>query len=570
MSRMKCSTRLLVWLSIVSAAVVAYWDVWTFDYISLDDDRYAFANPHVIGGLSRENIGWAWTSLECSNWHPLTWMSLMMDVTVFGAGAAGFHITNLALHLLNALLVFELLFRVTGYRDRSACVAFLFAIHPVHAESVAWISERKDVLSTFFGLIALRAYTEYVLRRDAQWYLGTIVAFVLTLLAKQTLVTLPCLLLVLDVWPLGRLRGIAANGNEVQREGILRLVREKVPLFLITIVFSVVVVFAQDSGGAIKTAPLLSRLADASLACVLYLKSLFVPAGLALFYPRTPFANPVLVLTVCGSVLGLLTIGAFRLRKRAAWLLVGWLWYLGTLVPVSGIVQIGSAQRADRYLYVPAIGIYLVVVWIAAAGFERLRLSNRARVTLVAASLWVLLCASFLQVRTWRNSLSVWSHAASVTHENGRAERMTCTALLNDGRLLDAERHCLRAMAIEPDHAGAHQSLAHIRFLQDRFSEAHTHFERSLELDPEFTGAHFNLAMLYWEEGSFDKAELSLRRAVETDSDHAQSLLFLARLLAAKERYEEARRFLMRAKSSAPNHPGIRGELRQLAQRQQH
>ena len=559
-------TRYLIWLGVSALTVLTYWDVWSFDFVNLDDPQYVLERPHVLNGLSRESIRWACTTLEASNWHPLTWLSLMLDVTVFGSGPAGFHITSLVLHVLNAVLVFEFFRRVTGCQVRSACIAILFAVHPVHAESVAWISERKDVLSTLFGLVALRAYAEYVLKRDGQWYWLAIIAFVLCMLAKQTLVTLPCLLLVLDIWPLGRLTGAAADSTEVQRVGIGRLLWEKIPFFLITAVFCAIVIWAQSEGGAIREASLSGRLANASLAYVLHLKSLCVPVGLAMFYPREEFTHPVLVAAVCGSVLAVITVLTLLLWKRAGWLAIGWFWYLGTLVPVIGLVEIGRAQRADRYLYIPALGIYLVVVWAAAAAFEQLKLSKRGRIIIVCMTLMMLTATSFTHTRTFRNSIVLWKHARKVTPVNVRTEIRLARALAAAGRVDEAETHCLRSLELQPDYAEAHHTYGMLLFEKEEHQAAAAKFERATELNPEYVVAHVNLAVSRWRQEQLELAEISLRKAVEVDPDFIPAQYYLGRLLSETQRYAEARVHLLHANKLDPSNRRVRFELRQLSQ----
>jgi hypothetical protein len=346
-------------LALVAITLAVYLPVRQFGFVNFDDPDYVSANAHIAHGLTRAAVLWAFTTGYAANWHPLTWLSHMIDVQVFGVNAGPQHLVNLLLHVLNTLLLFGLLHRMTGARGRSAFVAALFAVHPLHVESVAWIAERKDVLSTLFWMLTMWAYVAYVRRPSWARYLGVAIAFALGLMAKPMLVTLPAVLLLLDVWPLGR-------------TGVTRLLRprralvlEKLPLFALAAVSSVMTFLVQRRGGAVSTVdqyPWASRVANALVEYVVYLGRMCWPARLSIFYP---YSQSLPGWSVAGSLVLLvaLSVAVFRAGGRRPYLVVGWLWYVVTLVPVIGLIQIGTQARADRYTYVPLIGIFIMAAW---------------------------------------------------------------------------------------------------------------------------------------------------------------------------------------------------------------
>lgn len=562
-------TRCLTWCAIAIAVVAVYWQVWSFDFVNLDDGQYVYENSRVSEGLTRDNVGWAWTTFSCANWHPLTWLSFMADTTLYGPGPAGHHVTNLLLHIANAILLLELLRRVTGETATAFVVALLFALHPVHVESVAWISERKGLLSIFFGLISIRLYVESVLRRDAQWYAASLVAFGCSLLAKQVLVTLPCLFLVLDVWPLGRMSGRCANGDDVRLTRISRLLLEKLPYFGLTLIFCVVTLYAQGEGGAITQLPLTTRLANASLAYLMYLRNLIAPSGLAPFYPYTAPGNASSQLAICGVVIGLATSAFFLLRRKAPWLVIGWLWYLGTLVPVIGLIQVGNQSHADRYLYFPAIGIYIAIVWGGAALMARLQTRRTLGAALSTCVVLLLLGQSFLQARHWQNSIRLWSHTRMVTQGNARVEAQLGLAYLDAGDMESAEPHLLRALEIDPDHASTVQNYAVLLFRMQRYADAGEYFADVVESSPEFAEAHMHLAVALWLQEQYEGAENSLRESIRIKPELADAHYLLGKLFVDVGRYAEARASLQQAARLNPSDSRPRQELLQLSQKEQ-
>ena len=406
----------LLSLLLIVLTLAAYWPVRHAGFTNCDDDAYVTENPPVLHGLTGNGVKWAFTTFHASNWHPLTWLSHMADCSLFGENAAGSHLVNVGFHLANTLLLLLLLWRLTGAVWRSGFVAALFALHPLHVESVAWIAERKDVLSTCFGLLTLLAYVRYVEGSKVQspkskvWYGLALLCFVLGLMSKPMLVTWPFILLLLDYWPLRRLQ--LSTGHS-KLKTLLFFVREKLAFFGLAAAASAVTFWAQKTGGAVvplQELPLLNRLANVAVAYVAYLAKAFWPTRLAVLYP---FVLDLPVMKVALAVVGLLaaTVFSFLAARRAPYVLMGWVWFVGTLVPVIGLVQVGNQAMADRYTYIPLVGVFIVVSWGAVDLTSRWRGQRFA----LSAGAAVVLAGCFigtrLQVGYWRNSLALFSHA---------------------------------------------------------------------------------------------------------------------------------------------------------------
>ena len=451
-------------------------------FLNYDDDVYVTDNPHVLGGLNGQSLAWALTSTEAANWHPVTWMSHMLDVQLFGRNAARHHLTSLLIHALNAVLLFLLLVRMTGALWRAAFVAALFAIHPLHVESVAWIAERKDVLSTLFWLLALLAWLHWLASKTAARYALVLALFALGLMAKPMLVTLPFTLMLLDYWPL-------------KRATLPPLWKEKLPLFAMSLASCIVTVIAQRAGGALQTLSTVSfpaRAANAVVAYVSYLGKTVWPASLAIFYPH-PGSRHAWQAVGAALVLCAVTTLALRLARRAPYFLFGWLWFLGTLVPAIGLVQVGAQATADRYTYVPLVGLFVATAWGLAA-LVATRPSTRYLVAAVAiGSLVVLIPVTRAQVRTFSDNVSLFEHALAVTSDNCVAQNNLGLALMGRGRTDDAVAHYREALRIKPDYGEAHNNLAVALRELGRSDESVEQLKRALALDPESASAHVNL-----------------------------------------------------------------------------
>ena len=389
-----------------------------FSFINYDDDVYVFNNAHVLSGLALENLIWAFHGEHWANWHPLTWISHMADCQFFGANPGPPHVVNALLHSANAFLLFFVLLRMTGFLWRSLAVAALFAFHPLHVESVAWIAERKDVLSTFFGFLTLLAYQSYVKQASLRRYALMALFFTLGLISKSMLVTLPCVLLLLDYWPLNRFHSFA---------GLCRLFGEKLPLFALSAVGCFITFHVQKTGGAViplDSLPLVPRLENALLSYFRYLARIFWPDRLAIPYGMTN-PDPVAVL-MAGTVLVVLTIGMIRFGNRQKYLPVGWFWYVGTFVPVIGIVQVGTQGAADRYTYIPSVGIFLLAVWGLAAVFQRWHVPRSLIAGFAVAVISLCAVLTSRQLGFWRNSETLFKHSLALDPEN--LETQNCLA----------------------------------------------------------------------------------------------------------------------------------------------
>lgn len=455
---------MLVGVLLIAATTVVYVRVARFGFVNLDDPTYVFANPRIQEGLTPSGILWALTSLE-THWHPLTRLSWMLDAQIGGASPHVYHVTNLLLHMANVLLLFVVLDRMTGAMWRSGFVAGLFAVHPVHVESVAWITERRDVLSTLFWILTMLTYCRYVDAPGTKRYLALASVFTLGLMSKSMLVTLPAVLLLLDFWPLER----HARPNGKTRPGAGRsrgLVLEKAPLFVLSAATAVVTFAAQRLGGAVASSefyPLLARFENAVVAYSVYLGMLVWPRNLAILYPHPGASLPALRIAGAGFLLLALSALALYQARRRPYLLVGWLWYLVTLVPVIGLIQVGDQAMADRYAYVPFIGLYIVVAW----GLPDLvaRIASRGRSSaaapldrplnrLLAASGTVALVAlaacAFVQAGHWRNSLALFQHAVDASPKNALAHNMLGGEFKDRGRLEEAISHFSEAVRLDP------------------------------------------------------------------------------------------------------------------------
>ncbi|HWB12502.1 MAG TPA: tetratricopeptide repeat protein [Pirellulales bacterium] len=487
------------WLFAVVALLLlstwAYWGVWNYHFVNFDDGGYVETNPRVKGGLTPENFRWAWTSVTLSNWHPLTQLSWQLDATLFGPSARGFHITNLVLHVCNSILVFLLCRRFWEAVWPGFMVAALFAVHPQHVESVAWISERKDVLSTFFGLLAILLYCRYADRRSVGRYVAVTAAYLLSLLAKPMLVTLPFLLLVFDWWPLRRLT--AADGGGATRRPLTRLILEKLPWLVFALAFSITTVLAQHGGGALRDlddVDIRYRLSTAVAGYMFYICKAFQPTGLTVFYPP-PAYFPLDATLLRATVLLLITAATFGLRRRLPYLLFGWLWFLGTLVPVIGLVQVGAQPYADRYSYFSLIGL-LTMLGGAACDLARNSFAGRAATVLLGASA-VAACLGLTTVQreVWRDGNHLWQHALTVTPDNYCAHRHMADLLVKEGRLGEAIEHSQAAAQLWP-YQISYVHLAALLAEAERFDDAIEQYRNAVRCEPADAESHLVLGNL--------------------------------------------------------------------------
>jgi protein O-mannosyl-transferase len=499
------------WLLAVLLGLMAiglYWPATRNGFVSLDDPDYVTANSHVQGGLTLENIQWAFTSVVSGNWHPATMLSLMLDGQLFGLKPWAYHLTNILLHALNTALVFWLLRGLTGALWRSALVAALFAAHPLHVESVAWVAERKDVLSTFFGLLALICYVRCAQsksltpQRSTLNYCLALLLFALSLMSKATLVTLPCVMLLLEYWPLQRL-----TGDQWRVKRIKELVWEKIPFFALTAAASVATIAAQKQGGAVipvEDYPLAARLENVVISYCRYLGKMFCPADLAVFYPHASHW-PVMDVAAAVAVLCAVTALAFWRRVRFPFLLMGWLWFIGTLVPVIGLMQVGKQAIADRYMYVPSLGLLIVTVWGAHALARRWR-CEKVALTAGLAALAVCGALTRQQIGHWKDSETLFRHTLEVTKNNFVIHYDLGVVLFGKGRRDEAMEQFQETVRLAPAYADAHVNLGVVLLNQGRNADAIQEFQEAIRLRPNDANAHFNLGVAFFNEAEVDEA----------------------------------------------------------------
>lgn len=515
----------LVYILLIVITLVVYSRVTEFKFVHYDDLTYVTDNDHVKTGLTPANIRYAFSWTEDGNWIPLTWMSYMLDHDVSAQlysmevtdseSPAVYHATNLILHVMNTLLLFIVLSALTGLRWRSAMVAAIFAVHPLHVESVAWVAERKDVLSTFFLLLTLCAYVWYSKRPGVYRYLLVAVAFALGLMAKSMLVTLPVVMLLLDMWPLRRLVGWTGD-KKVPGEPLRRLVLEKAPLLVLSLAAAVVAVFAQKHGNAVGSLadyPLGERLANALVSYIVYVGKTIWPTKLACLYPHPHGGLPVWQVAGCSLIFAALTFAAVRVTRKLPYLTVGWLWYVITLLPVIGVVQVGTQAMADRYTYIPMIGLSIAIVW----GVSELLAGRRAGSTTFAVVSGLVICClmvpAYSQMGFWRDDLTLFGHAIEVTSDNATAQFNLANSLVRDGQLDPAIAHFREAIRIDPNKSEAHNNLGGILLSQHETSEAAEHFRIAVRLKPDYPDAHSNLAIVLMDEGKVSEAIAHLKIA---------------------------------------------------------
>jgi protein O-mannosyl-transferase len=511
---------------LVLVTVVLYARVATFEFISYDDPDYVTNNPHVKSGFNAESIHWALTSTDYFNWFPLTWLSLELDAQLYGLRPGPFHLTNLALHVGNSVLLFWLLRTTTGSALASAATAALFAIHPLHVESVAWVTERKDVLSTLFWLLTLLTYVGYVRKPSGRRYCLALFTFAVGLTAKQMLVTLPCVMLLMDFWPLGRWQGgptqwqASAVIAKLPRLMAGRLILEKVPFFALSLALSLTTMHVQREGGAVvpfDVIPLSARIVNVPAAYVAYLVKTAWPLNLAVFYPHLGGSHSVAVAVCMAALLIGMSVWTVAVRNRLPFVTVGWLWFLGTTVPVIGLVQIGSQGIADRYTYVPSIGLFVGVVWGLDAAANVGLVSRRMLGALAVVALTSFAACTWVQVGYWQNDLVLWQHAVDVTGWTPPAADCLGEALVRRGRNEEAVPILRRLIVMWPEHPPGHANLGIALLETGQLDEARAELAEAIRLKPTLLPAHVNLAKLLDMQGDLNGAERELREALKID-----------------------------------------------------
>ena len=540
------------WLAaaIVAVTVAAFAALRNSDFVNFDDDHYVYRNRLVRGGFSWSFLRWALTTVDVYNWHPLTWLSLGLDHELYGLDPRGYHATNLALHIANSVFLLWLLARMTGNVARSACAAAFFAMHPLHVESVVWISERKDVLSTFFWLATMAVYYRYCRRPGWLLYGAVLATFLLGLMAKPMLVTLPFVLLLMDYWPISRTEFIPFRSPA--KATWIWLVAEKIPLFVLSAASSAITFLAQKWGGAIRAGeeyPLTGRLVNVPLNYVAYLRRMFWPADLAVLYPY-PHDLPPLWQPIAASVLLLaITLAVFWFVKRLPYLFVGWFWFLGTLFPVMGIVQVGQQATADRYMYVPMIGLLIALCW--GIGDMAIRLRWPKPLVTVAAGFLLAGCAvaTWVQVGYWRDGPTLWRRASRVAPRSPMVLNNLAVSLADRGLNDQAEQYLRTCLRIDPNWRQAHLNLGMILIQSGRKEEAIKELKAAMGDQPDMQ----NLGLLAEVQGDTQRAIDCYRKDVANDPASASAHQLLGAALIKRGNIEEGQRHVDEAQRLDPH-----------------
>ncbi|HSQ31264.1 MAG TPA: tetratricopeptide repeat protein [Gemmatimonadaceae bacterium] len=552
-------------LGIIALEIAAYASVWRSGFVRFDDPDYVTKNPDVLAGLSWRGVTWAFTTGHAANWHPATWLSHMADVQLFGLNPAPHHIANLLLHICNTVLLFLVLNRMTGAVWRSTFVAALFGLHPLHVESVAWIAERKDVLSTFFWMLTLVAYAGFVRQPKLRRHLLVVLFFALGLFSKPMVVTLPFVLLLLDFWPLERIRLSPAANSPAEHDGrasVMRLVREKLPLITLSAVVSVITVIVQRRGGAVGSAtayPLGLRVENAVMNYVAYLGKTFWPARLGAFYPYRESPSLAMVLAAA-ALLVAVTVATIRAARTRPYLLVGWLWYLGTLTPVIGIVQAGLQSMADRYTYIPLIGLFIMIAW-GVADLARVWSIQRIAIPIVATALLACTVRTREQAATWRDSLSLWQNAVDVTSNNAYAQYNLAVVLVEAGRVDDGIARFRQALRIDPSYPDVHIDLGNALNQRGAVDEALAQFDTVVRLRPEYAEARVAYGNLLRGRGRNAEATAQYKEAVRLQPTLASAHNELGNALSSDGRFADARAEYAEAVRLDPNFPEAHNNL---------
>jgi len=507
----------IIGLFFMAAILALYFQVTTHDFINYDDNIYITQNENIKGGFTSKSVAWAFRTTHAANWHPMTWLSHMLDIQLFGLNPTGHHLTNIFFHIANVVLLFTILNRMTGAIWQSAFVAALFAFHPLNVESVAWVAERKNLISTFFWLLTIWAYIGYSKNPDISRYLLAILFFILGLMSKPMLVTLPFVFLMFDFWPLKRMSSKLSH-----------IILEKIPFLIFAIASCVITFFAQKSGGAlhsIEGLPFSARITNALFSYIDYLGKTFWPKNLAVFYPH-PGENISIWLGILSALILMgISIISLKLIRKAPYLAIGWFWYLGTLVPVIGIVQVGSQAMADRYTYVPLIGIFIIIAW----GAPDLIKTNPLRKIIFSISIIVtismLICVTWVQISYWKNNFNLLMHSLEVIDKtNPRTSYIyynLANALVKQKNINEAISYYVNAIKLKPNEPVMYNNLGIAFSLTGDFREATKHFQKAIKLDPNYTRAYYNLGNVFGKQGKYKTAIKYFETAVKIGPDFA-------------------------------------------------
>jgi tetratricopeptide (TPR) repeat protein len=528
-------------LAVITLAV--YMQTCNHQFLSFDDEDYVTNNTHVSSGITGRNIMWAFTSVEAANWHPITWLSHMLDVELYGMNPQGHHLTSVIIHTVSSMFLLLFLFRYTGSLWKSSFVAFLFALHPLHVESVAWVAERKEVLSAFFWFLTIFLYSEYVVKKKFILYILAFSAFILGLMSKPMIVTLPIVMLLMDFWPFDRYR------HEEQEHGpnlfigrASALIKEKIPFFVCSLLTAVVTIYAQNKGDSIRKLndiPFGLRIENALISYGKYIVKTLWPHDLAVLYPLSSFI-PLWQVIISLIALILLTLSAFWFRSRHPYLLVGWFWFIVTLLPVIGLIQVGNQSMADRYSYIPLIGLFIMASW----GITDLakNLKHRERVlTLLAGTVIITSAAlTWQQLGYWRDNISLYRHTVQVTTGNYFIHNNLGLALASKGNLDEAVQEYVEALQMNPNYAYAHNNLGIAYVNKGNLDKAIQEYKDAIRINPYYVEAHNNLGIVLGNKGKLDGAIQEFQKAISTNPNCIDAHNNLGVVLANKGNLDQA------------------------------
>jgi len=559
---------LLIYLFLVISVLVVYWQVNNYEFVGFDDDVFIIENTRVQNGLTLESIRWAFSYDNMTYWHPLTWLSYMLDIQLYGMNPGAHHMTNVLLHIVNSILLFIVFNKMTGALWKSAVVASFFALHPLNVESVAWVVERKNVLSTLFWMLTLFTYACYVERSNIYRYLLTLSVFVFGLMAKPMLVTLPFVLLILDLWPLKRFHFQQFLDNHqkparipkikrLKESNSLPLILEKIPFLIfsgISVYLSILSTRHRGLVISLDEVSIYHRITNALVSYVSYIGKMIWPRDLAVFYPF-PETVQLWKAAVAFVLLTGVSILVIRLLKKRPYLGVGWLWYLGTLLPVIGLVQAGLwPAMADRFAYVPLIGLFVGIAWgipDLAAGW---RYKLKGLGTITAAVLIILMTTSWLQARNWKNSVMLFKHAVGVTDNNYVMHDNLGFALTARGRPDEAINNYKEAIRINPDFEQANINLGIALLAQGKFDECIDYYQEVLRAKPGYAGVHHNLGIVLLRKGKLDNGVVHLREAIRLKPDYAEAYNSLGVAMVTKGEIEAGIRIFRKAFQIKPGY----------------
>jgi protein O-mannosyl-transferase len=515
-------TGIIVSIALIVVTLAVYSQVQQFDFVNLDDNYYIKGNSYIQSGITLDSVRWAFSTTYAEFWHPLTWLSLMFDYQLYGLNAGGYHMTNLILHILSALLLFWLFDRMTGEAWKSAFVAALFALHPLHVESVAWISERKDVLSAFFWMLTLCLYVDYTKKPSVIRYLTVLFSFAAALMSKPMVVTLPVIMILLDYWPLKRFEQLQRDGNKNIGGTVMWQLKEKATFFILSALFSVVTLYAQYNPSVNRTSfPLSSRIANAPVSFVTYLEKTFMPYDMAVLYP---FSNPFPLGQVLGAALLILiiTVAVIVLMKSQPHLFTGWLWYSITLLPVIGI-QAGKNLMADRYAYLPSIGIAVALAWGMPYFFKREEWRKKILFPAGICFLAVMAVVARQQCGYWKNSVALWGHTLNITANNYLAHNYLGLALFAKGESMEAIDHYNRAIEIMPDFVEPYRNRGYAYAYLGRYRQALEDYNRAIRLNPENMDAYYIRGNIHAKLNRYQNAVEDYNKVIQMQNGNASA-----------------------------------------------